>query len=558
MKRLAFNLLAVLAIFALLFSGGGQVLADQEVMANTVAPSMISYQGSVTVSGSPYNGTGYFKFAIVNAAGNTSYWSNDGSSVSGSQPTAYLALTVTNGLFSVLLGQGYSMEATVFSSPDRLLRVWFSTTPGGAYTLLTPDRQIASVPFAMQAENAVNADKLDGQQGNYYQARVSSSCAVGSTIKSIDASGSVICTPVEPRMGYGIQTINADGYYASMAIGVDGLPVIAFKDDINLRVAHCENPACTVFTITNVDGGTAQVGFFNSLAIGADGYPVISYIDLTNYYLKVAKCLDVACMSSTQNFVHYLGTGNQSNTSLAIGVDGYPIISFFDATNYDLKVVHCTNADCSGYPTPTVYSGGYYGSYSSITIAPDGKAVISFNDGTSGSLIYLHCNNIECNIARRMAVDTGNLGAFTSLTIGIDGMPIISYYDVDDFLLKVAHCGDIECLNPANIDIHTLDQQDEAGGSYHYTSITIGADGMPLILYYEALADDLVLYHCNDILCSTAPSVYTLDSSGDTGSYPTVKIGSDGLPVISYMTYSPEYLKVMHCSNNFCTPYVRR
>ena len=30
---------------------------------------MISYQGLVKVSGVPYNGTGYFKFAVVDAAG---------------------------------------------------------------------------------------------------------------------------------------------------------------------------------------------------------------------------------------------------------------------------------------------------------------------------------------------------------------------------------------------------------------------------------------------------------------------------------------------------------
>ena len=33
------------------------------------APSVVSYQGQVTVGGAPFNGTGHFKFAIVNQAG---------------------------------------------------------------------------------------------------------------------------------------------------------------------------------------------------------------------------------------------------------------------------------------------------------------------------------------------------------------------------------------------------------------------------------------------------------------------------------------------------------
>ena len=58
----------------------------------------------MTVSGTPYTGTGYFKFALVNGAGDTSFWSNDGTSTGGGEPTASVALPVSNGLFSVLLG----------------------------------------------------------------------------------------------------------------------------------------------------------------------------------------------------------------------------------------------------------------------------------------------------------------------------------------------------------------------------------------------------------------------------------------------------------------------
>ncbi|MEI7954320.1 MAG: hypothetical protein WCJ66_04040, partial [Verrucomicrobiota bacterium] len=36
--------------------------------------------------------------------GSTTYWSNDGSSTAGSQPTNAVTLTVTKGLYSVLLG----------------------------------------------------------------------------------------------------------------------------------------------------------------------------------------------------------------------------------------------------------------------------------------------------------------------------------------------------------------------------------------------------------------------------------------------------------------------
>ncbi len=68
------------------------------------APTVVAYQGEVRVDGSPYTGDGYFKFAVVNAAGNTTYWSNDGTSTGGGEPTAAVQLAVSDGLFSVLLG----------------------------------------------------------------------------------------------------------------------------------------------------------------------------------------------------------------------------------------------------------------------------------------------------------------------------------------------------------------------------------------------------------------------------------------------------------------------
>ena len=55
-------------------------------------PSVINYQAKVEVDGKPYDGTGHFKFAILDQSGDT-VWSNDGTSVSGSEPAAAVTLT---------------------------------------------------------------------------------------------------------------------------------------------------------------------------------------------------------------------------------------------------------------------------------------------------------------------------------------------------------------------------------------------------------------------------------------------------------------------------------
>ena len=126
-------------------------------LAQGGAPAVVSYQGEVRVAGTPYTGTGYFKFAVVDFPGTTTYWSNDGSSSGGGEPTAAVALLVSDGLFGVLLGDTslsgmtQPLTAGVFSEPDRYLRVWFSSD-GSAFSRLEPDTRIAAVPYALQAE----------------------------------------------------------------------------------------------------------------------------------------------------------------------------------------------------------------------------------------------------------------------------------------------------------------------------------------------------------------------------------------------------------------------
>ncbi len=48
--------------------------------------------------------TGFFKFALVDAAGTTTRWSNDGTSVGGGEPTDGVPVTVSNGHYAVPLG----------------------------------------------------------------------------------------------------------------------------------------------------------------------------------------------------------------------------------------------------------------------------------------------------------------------------------------------------------------------------------------------------------------------------------------------------------------------
>jgi len=115
-------------------------------------PSMINYQGKVEVSGTPFSGSGSFRFAIVRGSGSSIYlWSNDGNF----PPTTNVPVTVSSGLYDIILGQTpmQSIAASIFGNDDIYLRIWFNDGTHGVQQLI-PDQKITSVGFSMKAQDA--------------------------------------------------------------------------------------------------------------------------------------------------------------------------------------------------------------------------------------------------------------------------------------------------------------------------------------------------------------------------------------------------------------------
>lgn len=88
-------------------------------------------------------------------------WSNDGTSSGGSEPVTAVRVAVTNGLFTVLLGDAtipnmLGINAGLFSQPNLQLRIWFNDGVNG-FSPLNPPHPLTAAPYAAFATSAASA-----------------------------------------------------------------------------------------------------------------------------------------------------------------------------------------------------------------------------------------------------------------------------------------------------------------------------------------------------------------------------------------------------------------
>ena len=349
-----------------------------------------------------------------------------------------------------------------------------------------------------------------------------------------------------------LDEVDAVGFDTSIAIGVDGNPVISYRDLANedLKLVHCMNSSCTSFNNPVTLDSDGMVGKDSSIVIGTDGNPIVSYFDNTNNDLKLVHCNNIDC-SIFDDPIVLDGKGDVGrDSSIVIGTDGNPIVSYFDNTNNDLKFIYCTTANCAISNTPIILDDdGAVGRDSSIVIGTDGNPVISYRSGTDGSLKMVHCTSIDCSTQNIPVVldSNGSVGFDTSITISAEGYPIVSYFDNTNTNLKLVHCTSIDC-STQDVPV-VLDSKGTVGRD---SSIAIGIDGNPVISYSDDTFGNLKIIHCTNTNCAHHDRPIILDSDDAVGITTSIAIGIDGYPIISYFDALTSNLKIVHCTTISC------
>jgi hypothetical protein len=313
-----------------------------------------------------------------------------------------------------------------------------------------------------------------------------------------------------------VTTLDSDGYtgnFPSLKIGSDGLGIVSYEQWNNnggtfvndIKVAHCQNVACTSATITTIDPAATVSMLYSSLTIANDGFATITYVDSyttssNSVHVKRAHCQNTACTSYTTSTVDTVFNPGNDQVSSATSTTGVTYVSY--PSLYDVKVAACYNTGClSAYDV--VRSTGVYeeATTQGLTIGRDGLPLFTYQreqgGGASGDLVVARCVNIYCSGVTKATADTGGfVGYSASIAIGADDLGVVSYYDGTNQDLKVAHCIDLICSSTTNTAVDEFAQQGL------YSSITIGSDGLPMISYLDGTDNLMKVAHCSIAACS--------------------------------------------------------
>ena len=191
----------------------------------TAAPlgPAFTYQGELRTAGAPANGAHDFEFRLYDSASN------------GLQIGATLArpgVAVSDGLFATTLDFGPAQ----FAGDAQWLEIRVRPAGAGSYQTLTPRTPLTAAPYAWSAAvalaNSVNGlSVVDGSIGSadvdssQVQRRVTASCVAGQSIRSIDASGGVVCEPDDS--GNGVTAVTAGAGLSGGTITTTGTIAIA-------------------------------------------------------------------------------------------------------------------------------------------------------------------------------------------------------------------------------------------------------------------------------------------------------------------------------------------
>lgn len=332
-----------------------------------------------------------------------------------------------------------------------------------------------------------------------------------------------------------------------MLVPADGLPLVVFQDAGTVKALKCGNANCssgnTINTLANFTTRRIRV------ALGSDGLPIVG-LSVVSSGLRMARCNDAACTSASINIVDAANQGSNPDHAFIVPPDGRPIFAYSDFTNFDLKAARCADASCSSSQVTVVDSAGLVGGGPSIALIA-GLPQISYNGGT---LKLARCATLACDSGTSFVALAADNAPETAIIAGRDGFAMVAYkHDVaTSDAVRLVKCGNVAC---STTTASLLDSTNIGNGLGTGIQMLSGADGLPIVSYVDASFGAVKLLRCarQDCATSTATTVHAPATSVlSTGATTALAISAAGTPALGYAVAGSNGLTLSFCNTRSC------
>lgn len=334
-------------------------------------------------------------------------------------------------------------------------------------------------------------------------------------------------------------------------IPASGLPLVVFQDVGAVKALQCANALCT-----GVPTSTTTVASLTSarirVAAAADGLPIIG-MSIGFSGLRAIKCGNAACTTSTTTVIDASNLGSNPDHALIVPADGRPIFAYYDSSNADLKVARCADTSCTGLASVVVAdAAGFVGRAPGIALAA-GLPQIAYNAGDN-SVKLMRCSTMDCSTGNSFSTLTADNPAALSIMEGRDGASLIAYMaDVTtQDSLRLIKCVGTSCVTSS---VSTIDSISTGNGLGAGVQMRAGADGMPVLSYFDRTLGTVKVARCTrpDCASATTTTLHAPLSTIPTNNTNTaLAINANGVPVVAYAVSGGSSLTIHSCNTRSC------